>query len=166
MIRPETEQDRVGVFRLNSAAFDTPAEARLVDQLRQGVKPCISLVYEDSGEVVGHIMFSPVVVDGLSEKLVMGLAPMAVLPERQRVGIGSKLVTAGLQECEKIGVCAVVVLGHIEYYPRFGFRPSSEYGFRSEYDVPSEAFMALELTPGALSGAHGLARYSDLFQEI
>ena len=166
MIRQEKEQDRKAVFNLNCAAFETPAEAKLVDQLRRSVEPLISLVCEDSGNIIGHIMFSPVEIDGLAEKQIMGLAPMAVSPDRQLTGIGSKLIEAGLQYCKDAGVGAVVVLGHTEYYPKFGFKPSIEYGFKSEYDVPDEVFMALELVPGFLEGAHGLARYSDVFKNV
>lgn len=166
MIRQEKEQDQETVFELNCAAFETPAEAQLVDQLRKNVEPLISLVCEDAGEIVGHIMFSPVEIDGLAGKHIMGLAPMAVSPDRQRTGIGSQLIEAGLQHCKNAGVGAVVVLGHTEYYPKFGFKSSIEYGFKSEYDVPEEVFMALELVPGYLEGAHGLAKYSDVFKNV
>ncbi len=166
MIRQEKEQDRELVFELNSAAFATQAEAQLVDELRASVEPLISLVYEDSGNVVGHIMFSPVEIEGLSTKKIMGLAPMAVSQDQQRKGIGSKLIEAGLRRCKDTGVGAVVVLGHVGYYPKFGFQPSTEYGFKSEYDVPDEAFMALELVPGYLKGAHGIARYSEVFKNV
>ena len=93
----------------------------------------------------------------------MGLAPMAVLPGRQRQGIGSELVRAGLDECRRLGFGAIVVLGHAEYYPRFGFVPASKFGLKSEYDVPDDVFMALELIPGALRGRAGTIRYHPTF---
>lgn len=130
------------------------------------MKPLISLVCEDSGNIVGHSKFFLVEIDGLAGKQIMGLAPMAVAPEWQRTGIGSRLIEAGFQYCKSAGVGAVVVLGHTEYYPKFGFKPSIEYGFKSEYNVAEEAFMALELVPGYLEGAHGLARYSDVFKNV
>ena len=91
---------------------------------------------------------------------------MAVRPERQRQGIGSKLVREGLRACKQEGVQAVVVLGHPEYYPRFGFRPAETFGLRSEYDVPSEVFMALELKRGALEDVEGVVTYHAAFGSV
>ncbi len=96
----------------------------------------------------------------------MGLAPMAVAPEHQRKGIGSALVRAGLEQCKQLGFAAVVVLGHPEYYPRFGFSPSSRFGINSEYEVPEEVFMAMELQPGALSGKTGRVKYHAAFSNV
>ena len=88
---------------------------------------------------------------------------MAVLPSHQRNGIGSKLVRAGLEECRQLGYVAAVVLGHPEYYPRFGFAPSIRFGIRCEYDVPEEVFMAMELRQFALLGVSGIVRYRTEF---
>ena len=96
----------------------------------------------------------------------IGLGPMSVLPSLQRGGIGSKLVINGLQECQNLGNEIVIVLGHPEYYPRFGFIPASNYGIKCEYDVPDEVFMALELHPGALSGRSGIVKYQPEFNEV
>ena len=101
-----------------------------------------------------------------SDLKVMGLTPMAVAPAHQRKGIGSALVRAGLEQCRKLDFDAVVVLGHPEYYPRFGFSPSSRFGVESEYDVPEEVFMALELRPNALSGRSAVARYHSAFGDL
>ena len=106
----------------------------------------MSLVAEDAGTVIGHTMFSPVSLGGFAG-LMMGLAPMAVTPARQRRGIGSALVRAGLECCREMGAAAVVVLGHPDFYPRFGFMPAARLGLSCEYDVPAEAFMAMELEP-------------------
>jgi putative acetyltransferase len=163
-VRLEQEADRDAVRRVNEAAFGQPDEADLVDRLRAQAHPYLGLVALVEGVVVGHIAFSPITLDpprpGLS---AWGLAPMAVLPERQRQGVGTALVPEGLAACRRAGGEAVVVLGHPEYYPRFGFRPASSFGLRSEYDVPDEAFMARELVPGALDGASGLVRYHPTF---
>jgi len=145
------------------AAFESPAEADLVDVLRQQVQPIVSLVAEEDGEIVGHIMFSPVSLSGHPDLKVMGLGPMAVAPACQRKGFGSALVQAGLDQCRELGFSAVVVLGHPKYYPRFGFSPSSQFGIDSEYDVPEDVFMALELKPGALSAITGRVRYHPAF---
>jgi putative acetyltransferase len=163
IIRPENENDRDAVFAVNISAFETQAEATLVDVLREQARPVVSLVAEEQGNVVGHIMFSPVILSGNPDLKVMGLAPMAVAPERQRKGIGSALVRAGLEQCRQLGFVAVVVLGHPEYYPRFGFLPSSRFGIDSEYEVPEEVFMAMELEPEALSGQTGRVKYHHAF---
>jgi len=163
LIRPELKNDRDAVYAVNTSAFDTPSEADLVDILREQAKPVVSLVAEVDGKVVGHIMFSPVTMSIDPGLKVMGLAPMAVAPEYQRQGIGSALVRAGLEQCGAMGFVAVVVLGHPEYYPRFGFTPSSRFDIDSGYDVPEEVFMAMELQPGSLRGKTGRVKYHASF---
>ncbi len=165
-IRPEGEWDRAEVHALNVAAFETPAEADLVDALRVEAKPVVSLVAEQAGLVVGHILFSPVTLSGHSGLQIMGLAPMAVAPSRQRQGIGSALVRAGLERCRTLGAGAVVVLGHPDYYPRFGFTAAARFGIGSEYNVPEDTFMVLELEPGYLRGASGTIRYHAAFRNV
>lgn len=123
-----------------------------MDGLRQQADPVVSLVAEDSGRIVGHILFSPVTLLAHPAAQAMGLAPMAVHPEHQRRGTGSALVRAGLEQCRLQGAVAVVMPGHPGYYPRFGFRPSTQFGIASEYDVREEVFMVLELQPAALRG--------------
>lgn len=168
LIRAEKENDQDAVYTVNVSAFETPSEANLVDALREQAQSVVSLVAEDDGELVGHIMFSPVSLSGCPKLKVMGLAPMAVAPEQQRKrkGIGSALVRAGLEQCRNLGFAAVVVLGHPKYYPRFGFSPSSQFGIDSEYDVPEEVFMAMELQPGVLSGKTGTVRYHAAFRNL
>lgn len=164
-IRTEILDDVPAVHDLNALAFPTDAEANLVDSLRENAHPAISLVAEEDEAIVGHIMFTPVELVGNASLNIMGLAPMAVDPARQRCGIGTKLVNEGLSRCSDIGTGAVVVLGHPSYYPRFGFALASAKNIISEYDVPDEAFMILELTTGYLSGAEGTIRYHDAFGE-
>ena len=164
-IRRERPADVAGVRHVNESAFDTPLEANLVDRLRAEATPLISLVADDDGLIVGHILFSPVTLSSDDGVRVLGLAPMAVLPDRQRRGIGSSLVHAGLDECRMKGAAAVVVLGHPKYYPRFGFRPASSFGITGEYDVPDDVFMALELMPGVLAGK-GTIRYHPAFKAL
>ncbi len=162
-IRPELPTDVDAVRELNRAAFGGAEEARIVDTLRGTVTPLVSLVAETGGTVVGHIFFSPVTLAAASLPLVMGLAPMAVLPGQQRSGIGSALVHAGLDACRAIGAAGVVVVGHPTYYPRFDFVPASRFGLTCEYDVPDEVFMAVELEKGALGDHTGLVRYHSAF---
>ena len=166
LIRPEKESDRDAVFAVNKSAFITPAEATLVDVLRDEARPVVSLVAEENGKVVGHIMFSPVFLSGHPDLNGMGLAPLAVAVEHQRKGIGSALVRAGLEQCRKLGFVAVFVLGHPEYYPRFDFLPSSRFGIDSDYDVSEEVFMATELEPGALSGKKGRVKFHAAFSNL
>ena len=165
-IRKEKEEDIEGVRRVNELAFGARAEADLVDALRDQAQPTISLVADNRGKIVGHIMFSPVVLKGHPNLSIMGLAPMAVLPIHQRNGIGTKLVHAGLKECEKLEFGAVVVLGHPEYYPRFGFVPSSRFDLGCEYNVPEDVFMVKELREGYLRGATGIITYHAAFSNV
>lgn len=165
-IRDEEKGDHGVVHSLNEAAFGNPAEANLVDALRQQAQPFISLVAVNGGEVVGHIMFSPVTLAGYPNLRIMGLAPMAVVPGHQRRGIGSALVEAGLERCRQLDYDGVVVLGHPEFYPRFGFQPSVRFGIRSEYEVPDEVFMAMELQPGSLREVSGTVQYHPAFANL
>jgi len=159
-VRTENSDDIVAVRRVNELAFGQPNEAALVDALRKVASPYISLVAIENGKVVGHIFFSPVALE-LEHSVIkgMGLAPMAVLPEQQNRGVGSLLVREGLKECKRIGCDFVVVVGHPDYYPRFGFVPAHRKGLRCEYDVPPEVFMVAGLKPGALDGVQGLVKY-------
>ena len=165
-IREERAGDAVTIRAVNLAAFETSVEADLVDALRDQARPIVSLVAEDAGAIVGHILFSPVTLVHGRNLPMMGLAPMAVVPERQRTGIGSQLVLAGLEHCRREGVAAVVVVGHATYYPRFGFVPGSRFGLACEYDVPDDVFLACELRNGALSGVSGTVRYHPAFANL
>ena len=163
LIRAEEQKDWAAVHAVNVSAFETSEEANLVDALREQARPLVSLIAEDNGAIVGHIMFSPVSLAGHPSLKIMGLAPMAVAPEHQRKGIGSALVRSGLEECTQLGFGAVVVLGHPAYYPRFGFSSSARYGIGCEYDVPEEVFMVVELQDGFLRGASGKVKYHAAF---
>ena len=165
-IRAAHSKDAAGIRAVNVSAFGTTAEADLVDALCERAAPIVSLVADDDGAIVGHILFTPLTLDADRELKVMGLAPMAVATGRQRQGIGAALVQAGLDECWQLGAAAVAVLGHAEYYPRFGFVPASQFGLMSQYDVPDDVFMIVEGRRGALAGKHGLLRYHPAFAEF
>ena len=121
-IRPERPADIPGIRAVNLAAFETGAEADLVDALREQADPIISLVADDGSAIVGHILFAPVILMGHPELRIVGLAPMAVVPARQRQGIGAALIDEGLQQCRRLRFGAVVVLGHAAYYPALASR--------------------------------------------
>ncbi len=160
MIREEAPGDEAAIHRLNATAFETDAEARLVDALRAAGALTLSLVAEVDGEIVGHIAFSPVVVVSTQQTIDgLGLAPMAVAPAYRRRGIGARLVDDGLRRLRDAGHRLCVVLGHAEYYPRRGFMRASEIGVRWERPVPDDVFFVRELAPGGLEGVSGTVRY-------
>ena len=166
-IRHEKTGDEEAVRLLNDRAFDGPGEGRIVDRIRLACDDFISLFAVDDDTVVGHILFSPAVIDG-DAKFVkgMGLAPMSVAPERHGEGIGSKLVRTGIGILVERGCPFVVVLGHPGYYPRFGFEPASRYRVYSSWEgVPDEAFMLLVLDERAMADAAGVARYRPEFDD-
>ena len=165
-IREEQPQDIKIIRDLNKRAFGQMQEADLVDKLRQNCDDLLSLVGLMQDEVVGHILFTPVMVER-EDDMVQGMAlgPMAVLPEYQRQGIGSELVRAGIEKLKKRQCPFIIVLGHAEYYPRFGFEPASRYGVRSEWEVPDEAFMILVIGEFEMQGGVALARYRPEFAE-
>lgn len=166
VVRPEAADDTGAVRVVNELAFSSNAEARLVDRLRRDARPLVSIVAEIDRELVGHILFSPVTLSGRTDLQLMGLAPMAVRPDRQRCGIGTALVEAGLAACLRLGTDAVVVLGHPRYYPRFGFMPASRFRLRCAWDVPDDVFMALELRAGCLDEAGGQVEYHTAFNDL
>lgn len=162
-VRREEPRDRVAVRHVNELAFGSPTEANIVDVLRSDAS-AISLVADAEGQVVGHITFSPVRVEGAPEVSALALGPMAVLPDRQRTGIGTTLVRAGLEQCRRSGVGAVFVVGYPSYYPRFGFDAAAKSGFSCEFDVPADVFMVVELIPGTLAGRTGTVHFHEAFR--
>lgn len=169
IIRPETPEEYAAIHAVNALAFGREQEARLVDTLRQspGFTPELSLVAVEAGQVVGHVLFSPIRIETESGDVpILSLAPVAVRPEAQNRGIGSQLIRHGLDECRRLGHTIVVLIGHPNYYPRFGFSPARAMGLEAPFPIPDEAFMALELVPGALAGVTGLVRYPPAFDGV
>jgi putative acetyltransferase len=162
-IRPETKIDHPAIREVNRLAFGGEMESRLVDDLRDGEFMRISLVAELDGIVIGHICFSELsITTELGPVAALSLAPMAVLPHFQRHGIGSALVRRGLAVGREQGHRIVVVLGHPEFYPRFGFSAELAEPLESPY-AGGPAWMALELVEGALRGVTGRVQYPPPF---
>ncbi len=167
--RAEQPSDEAAIANVLTRAFGQPAEAELVAKIRagDGFDNALSLVAVTIGNdhhpesIVGYILHSPIHIerDDGGRVAALSLAPMAVLPEYQNQGIGSQLVRAGLDAARTAGHRIVIVLGHENYYPRFGFERASACSVRCEWDVPDEVFMLLVLDKTAMSGVSGLARY-------
>lgn len=166
VIRAATSQDIESITGVHVAAFGGPSEANLVAALTAQCATLISLVALVDSVIVGHILFSPVRIEPATDVSVWGLAPMAVHPAKQGCGIGAGLVHSGIATCRDNAVEALVVLGHQDYYPRFGFCPASEFGLGCTYDVPPQAFMALELQARALREVAGVVHYHPVFAEL
>ena len=150
------------VHSINEAAFGRLDEADLVDSLRAEGFVLLSLVAELEKRTVGHILFTRMSIETAGGSIsAVALAPMAVSPEYQRRGIGDELIRHGLDLLRRRGERIVIVLGHPDYYPRFGF--STEKAHSLESPFPPEAFMAMELSPGALAGVHGKVTYPAAF---
>ncbi|WP_376694932.1 GNAT family N-acetyltransferase [Wenzhouxiangella sp. EGI_FJ10305] len=163
VIARERASDIPMIHAVHAEAFETDAEARLVDRLREQAEPFLSLVARFGDVVVGHVLFTPARLAGKGKAGLLGLAPMAVLPAFQRRGIGGRLIEQGLSAARDLGARGVVVLGHADYYPKFGFQPAAEFDLSNEFGAPAENFMALELVPGGLAEVSGRVHYHPAF---
>lgn len=162
-IREERPSDATCIRDVNSRAFEQDQEGKIVDALRSNGAALLSLVATLDGQVVGHVMYSPLSIGGVTGA---ALGPMAVLPEYQRQGIGSKLVMAGSQKLENAGCPFVIVVGHAGYYSRFGFKPASRRGITCEWEVPDDVFMLLILDEPTMRDVSGLAKYRHEFSGV
>lgn len=166
VIRHERPLDLPAIRGVNLLAFGGPAEAKLVDALRDSGEARLSVVAEVEDQIVGNVMFSRLAIHRPSGEIfeALALAPVAVVPALQGQGIGTTLITSALQDCAAAGHRAVVVLGHAEYYPRFGFSTQLAERLVSPYAGPH--FMAMELVSGALTGVTGRVEYPPAFSEV
>ena len=169
-IHQESPTEIAAIHSVNKQAFNgREAEANLVDVIRNSEKfiPELSLVAEENGQIVGHILFSRVHIEIENGQVpALALAPMAVLPEYQKLGIGTKLVKRGLDECLRLDHSVVIVLGHSSYYPRFGFSAALAKSLECPYGDCGDAWMALELIPNALQGVRGRVVYPPTFDGV
>ena len=170
LIRQETEADVRDVYEVNKLAFQQASEANLVNLLRKSHAfiPELSLVALIDNKVVGHILFTRIAIidDNGTEHDSLALAPMAVLPQYQRQGIGGQLVAGGLQTAKELGHKSVIVVGHEHYYPKFGFQPAEKWNIKCPYDVPANVFMGIELVENGLKNITGIVKYAKEFNEV
>ena len=167
--KPETKSDYLAIKNVNDLAFGSSAEGILVEKLRLNPDfiPELSIVAVLNGKIVGHILFFPIRIKGGSASYnSLALAPMSVLPGYQKKGIGGQLIKNGLAFAGKLGFKSVIVLGHADYYPRYGFSPASKWKITSPFDVPDEVFMAIELVPHGLKNVSGIVEYPAEFKEV
>lgn len=166
-VRTELPRDFDAVRVLLSLSFRREAEARLVDRLRAAGKLSVALVAEDKERILGHVVFSKnvVSVEGVPANLLV-LAPIAVMPAFQRLGVGSALVSSGLERARAQGHAGVLVLGDPGFYARFGFVPAARFGLKSPVSAPAESFMAIELEPGSVAGLSGVVRYGHEYDDL
>jgi putative acetyltransferase len=170
-IRPEKAGDREeqkSIYDLHLRTFGRRVEPELVGKIRSSENfiPELSLVAVNENKIAGHVIFSLISIKSKREEIpVLALSVLCVLPEYQKRGIGTKLVGRGFEECQRLGHNFVIIVGLPSYYPRFGFVPASGYGLSPAFEVPDEAFMAVELTSGALNGISGTVQYPPEFDE-
>jgi putative acetyltransferase len=167
IIREEIPEDTDRIREINDAAFGQPNEGRIVDRIRESCSETLSLVAVLDGKIAGHIFFSPIEIQSKSGNMKgMGLAPLAVAPDLQNQGIGTQLVIEGLRIMKERGYPLVIVLGHPQYYPRFGFKPASLYDLKCQWEgVPDEVFMTIIFNEEEMKGVSGFARYHDAFND-
>ena len=169
-IRQETSEDQKEIFVVNTEAFEQENEAKLVDLLRKSSAfvPELSLVATVDNKIVGHILFSKIIIvdDNQNEYESLALAPMAVKPEFQKQGIGSQLVNSGLGKARELKYKSVIVLGHEHYYPKFGFEPAEKWHIKAPFEVPAINFMGIELIPNGLEGVTGTVQYPKEFESV
>ncbi|MDF9794898.1 putative acetyltransferase [Catalinimonas alkaloidigena] len=170
LIRPEQAEDTEAIHALNVAAFGRENESQLIELLRKSDAfiPKLSLVAVLDHEIAGHILFTKINIMGNNDQEYpsLALAPMAVAPDFQHQGIGSQLISQGLEKAKALAYTSVIVLGHEKYYPRFGFVPTSQWNIVPPFEVPASAFMGIELQAGALQDISGTVRYPKEFEMV
>ncbi|MGL4908471.1 MAG: GNAT family N-acetyltransferase [Bacteroidales bacterium] len=170
IIRQEESKDIHKVFELHKLAFGQDAEARLVDAIRANPSlfvPELSIVATDEKRIIGHILLSKIKINDKEQTHEsLALAPISVMPDLQKQGIGKRLIKKGLETAQSLGFTSVIVLGHEQYYPKFGFTPAKRWSIKAPFDVPSTAFMAIELQAEALKGISGTVIYPKEFESV
>lgn len=171
LIRQEERSDHQKVFDLVQKAFEAEAmsdhqEQFLVERLRTSERfiPELSLVAEVDKKIVGYILLTPIIVRNSEQEFrSLALAPVAVLPEFQKKGIGGELIKRSHEAAIKMGYKSVILVGHEKYYPRFGYRPATRFGIQFTLEIPPENFMAIELEKDGLKKVSGTVIYPPEF---
>ena len=169
IIETETEGDYEQITRLHTIAFNGDREARLVEKLRKTPTyiPELSLVAKYRNTIIGHILFYPIKINTYRKKCdSLALAPISVIPSFQNRKVGSRLIKKGLMKAQKLGFKSVLVVGHPEYYPRFGFEKASKHGISAPFDVPDNALFAIELEKDGLKNCSGTIEYPSEYTEV
>lgn len=171
ILRQETKEDFDDIFEVNQLAFGQDNEAKLINALRKNrtaFVPELSIVAVDNQKIVGHILFTKIKIRDSNGNLheSLGLAPMAVRPELQKTGIGGQLIKQGLKTAKELEFKSLIVLGHEDYYPKFGFEPAEKWNIKAPFDVPSNAFMAIELVKDSLKNISGTVIYPKEFVSV
>lgn len=171
-IRAERPGDEAAIRDTVRASFAATGqvtgeiEADLVEAIRAalGFDPALSLIAELDGRIIGHLLFSPCIVQGATAIThALALAPLSVLPGYEAYRTGTRLMRDGLDAARESGHRIVIVLGHAKYYRRFGFRPANDFGIHAPWQVSPDVFQALALEPGALDGVTGVVQYPPAF---
>jgi len=168
-IRREEESDKQRILEITRLAFESDGEPKLLERIwkSEDYIPELSLVAVDDGQVVGHIIFTVMKIVTDDEDIpALCLGPISIVPERQRQGIGGDLMRHGMAECQRLGHHIIVLVGHPDYYPRFGFKSAGERGLSLKIEAPPEAFMVYEGISGALDGVTGTVVFSSTFDEM
>lgn len=158
ILRKEEKKDFDEIRNINNICFNGDYESRLIENLRQGSNFILSLVAKDNGKIVGHIMYSRIKIGDINS---VALAPMCVIPEYQKKGIGTDLIKESFKYLKEINEKNIVVLGHTDFYKRLGFEKSANYGVKCPFDVPEDIFMVFELEKGSLT--EGIVEYGEEF---
>jgi len=173
IIRQEEKKDYQQVFQLTEEAFremehSDHQEQFLVEKLRKSEAfiPELSLVAEDeNGTIAGHILFTKIKIVNEEKSFdSLALAPVSVKPEFQNQGIGAKLILQGHRIAEELGYESVILIGHEKYYPRFGYKKTSNFGISFPFDIPEENGMAIELIKDGLRDKKGVVKYPQEFE--
>lgn len=165
--RDVTDTDGAAIWQVVEQAFGRRDEAILTEQLIRQGKGTVSMAAVLDNRIVGHILYSQATVESPAGNFtILCIAPVSVLPQYQRQGIGSSLIRESLERCRSLGYEVVVLVGHPEYYPRFGFVRASSFGLKCEFEAPDQAWMALELRPGALASRTGIVKFQPEFQDV
>lgn len=168
-IEAENKGDYEQITRLHTIAFKRDGEARLVEKLRKTPTyiPELSLVAKYRNMIVGHVLFYPIKINAYKKKCdSLALAPISVIPSFQNRKVGSRLIKEGLEKARKLGFKSVIVVGHPEYYPRFGFEKASKYGISAPFNAPDNVVFAIELEKDGLKNCSGTIEYPSEFNEV